>query len=152
MKIKKKLPWFNSNINNGISERCNLKESRRKTLMTKINSLTSTKSREVDKIMDTAEKSYYFNSLHDNRCSIKKIYAVCDYLLGRRKELPPLPDESKQELANRFHKFYTEKIQKIRDHLVELANDDSFTQIEIMDHISLQDVIETIFKITNKKL
>ena len=34
VKIKKKLPWFSSNIKNGISENTNLKESGRKTLMT----------------------------------------------------------------------------------------------------------------------
>ena len=41
VKIKKKLPWFSSNIKNGISERHKLKGGGRKTLMTQMNSLTS---------------------------------------------------------------------------------------------------------------
>ena len=81
------------------------------------------------------------------------------------KELSLPPAESKQELANRFDKFLTEKIHKIRDHHMELANDDSFTPIEVMDdntvnttsmklevfcHVSLQEVIKTIKKSPTK--
>ena len=116
-------------------------------------------------MMDRAERSYYLSSLHDNRFNIKKVHAICEDLLGRRKELPLPPAESKQELANRFNKFFTEKIQKIRDHFMELVNDNSFTALEVLDdnmvnttsiklevfhHLSLQEVIKTIMKSPTK--
>ena len=144
----------------------NLKESGRKTIMTQINSLTSAENiGKLNIMMDRAERSYYLNRLHDNRFYIKKIYAICNDLLGRRKEIPLPLAESKQELTNRFNQFFTEKVQKIRDHLMELVNDNSFTPIEVMDdntvnttstkmevfhHVSLQEVIETIMKSPTK--
>ena len=121
VKIKKKLPWFNNNIKNGISERHKLKREWKKDPEdTNKFSDFCRKCREVDNMMDRAERFYYLSSLHDNRFNIRKVHAICDDLLDRRKELPLPPAESKQELANRFNKFFTENIQKIRGHLIDL--------------------------------
>ena len=115
--------------------------------------------------MDRAERSYYLSTLHDNRFNIKKIYAICDDVLGRWKELPLPPAKSRQELAKRCNKFFTEKIHKIRDHLMKLVNDDSFTvlkvigdnmvnttstKLEVFHHVSLHKVIKTIMKSPTK--
>ena len=87
VKIKKKLPWFSSNIKNGISERCKLQREWKKD-PDDTNKFIDfyRKCREVDSMMDRAERSYYLSSLYDNRFNIKKIYAICDDLLGRRKK------------------------------------------------------------------
>ena len=166
VKIKKKPPWLSSNIKNGISERCKLEREWKKD-HDDTNKFIDfyRKCREVDNMMGRAERSYYLSSLNDNRFNIKKIYTIYDDLLGKRKELPLPPADSKQALANRFNKFFTEKIEKIRDHLMELVNVDSFTPLEVMNdnmanttsmklevfcHVSLQEVIETIMKSPTK--
>ena len=108
VKIKKKFLWFSSNIKNGISERHKLEKEWKKDPDDTSKFIDFyRKWREVDNMMARVERSYYLSSLHDNRFNIKKIYAICDDLLGRRKELPLLPAESKKELANRFNKFFT---------------------------------------------
>ena len=98
-KIKKKLPWFNSNIVNRISERHKLeREWKKDPDHTNKFIDIDRKCQEVDNMVDRAERSYYLSSLHDNRFNIKKIYAICDDLLDRRKESLLPPAESNQEL------------------------------------------------------
>ena len=85
VKIKKKLPWFRSNIKNEISERHKLQRQQKKG-PDDTNKFIDfyRKCRDIDNMMVRAERSYCLSSLHDNKFNIKKIYAIFDDLLGRR--------------------------------------------------------------------
>ena len=69
--------------------------------------------------MDMAERIFYRNKLQDNRNDFKAIYCICNGLLGRTRDLPLPPCESKQELADRFANFFSSKIKKIHSILDE---------------------------------
>ena len=57
------------------------------------------------------------------RNNYKQVFSVCDSLLGRGKDLPLPPCESKQQLANEFNECFINKIFKIRDILFARIDD-----------------------------
>ena len=73
--------------------------------------------------MDVAEKAYYRDKLMEYKNDYIQEFSVCNSLLGRGKDLPLPPCESKQQLANEFNEYFIDKISKIRDILFSRIDD-----------------------------
>ena len=67
----------------------------------------------VENMLDTAERSYYIDSVAQAKGNQKNIYNICNDLLGRDKNLPLPPCESNEVLADRFNTYFSNKISKI---------------------------------------
>ena len=80
-------------------------------------------------MLETAERSYYMDSLAPVKGDQKIIYNICNDLLGRDKNLPLPPCESNEVLANRFNTNFSDKISKIckdLEHTVDTSSCDPF--------------------------
>ena len=49
--------------------------------------------------------------------TLRKIFRICDDILGRKQDLPLPPGHTDEELAERFNKFFTTKIMNIWENL-----------------------------------
>ena len=67
----------------------------------------------VSNLLDDAERKYYHTQLHDNSHNLKKIFRICDGILGRELDLPLPPGHTEEEQAERFNKFFITKIMNI---------------------------------------
>ena len=65
-------------------------------------------------MLSFAKKDFYKTSLNENKYNYKKIFGICNNLLGRNQDLPLPTYNSNKELANEFNIFFTDKIQEIR--------------------------------------
>ena len=117
---RKKVPWFSTNIRHEI-QHCRKLERKWKLNKSDQEAYMEfyRQRRKVHNLMDMAERIFYRNKLQDNRNDFKTIYCICNGLLGRTRELPLPPCESKQELADRFANFFSSKIKKIHSILDE---------------------------------
>ena len=68
-------------------------------------------------MLSLAKKDFYKATLNKNKHNYKKIFGICNTLLGRSQKLPLPTCNSNKELANHFNTFFTDKIQKIRKEL-----------------------------------
>ena len=68
-------------------------------------------------MLSFAKKDFYKTSLNENKYNYKKIFGICNTLLGRSQELPLPTCNSNKELANDFNAFFTDKMHKIRKDL-----------------------------------
>ena len=68
-------------------------------------------------MLSFAKKDFYKATLNENKHKYKKVFGICNTLLGRNQELPLPTCNSNKELANDFNTFLTDKIQKIRKEL-----------------------------------
>ena len=73
--------------------------------------------RTTTNILNQAEKNYFCKLVEDNHTNTKKIFAICDKLLGRNQDLPLPPGFMNEELAECFNNFFVSKIIKITDNL-----------------------------------
>ena len=71
-------------------------------------------------LLNESEHIYYKNTLHEAKSNSKKIFTICNSLLGWNTSLPLPPGHSDSELADRFNIFFTSKISKIRTELKDL--------------------------------
>ena len=73
----------------------------------------------VSNMRDQAERSFFWESLADNRTNFKEIFNICNNILGRNNNLPlPLSDLN-INLANNFNNYFHEKIGNIYSSLVQ---------------------------------
>ena len=68
-------------------------------------------------ILNQAEKNYFCKLVNDNWTKTKKIFAICNNLLGRSQDHPLPLDFTDKELAKCFSKYFISKITNIRDTL-----------------------------------
>ena len=115
---KPKLPWFNANLASEIRKRKRLEKVWHKD-RTNINNYHRfyAQHRKVSNMLSLAKKDFYKATLNHNRHNYKKIYGICNTLLGRSRELPLPICNSTKELANNFNTFFIDKIQRIRKEL-----------------------------------
>ena len=115
---KPKLPWFNANLASEIRKRKRLEKVWHKN-RTNINNYHQfyAQCRKVSNMLSLAKKDFYKETLNQNKHNYKKIYGICNTLLGRSQELPLPICNSTKELANNFNTFFIDKIQKIRKEL-----------------------------------
>ena len=115
---RKKMPWFSDEVSNAIRSR---RRAEHKWLLDKNNSdkfLEFYRSRCLTtNILNQGEKNYFCKPVHDNCTKTKKIFAICNNLLGRSQDLLLPPSFTDKELAKCFNKFFISKIANIRDSL-----------------------------------
>ena len=88
---KPKLPWFNDNLAYEIRKRNQLEKIWYKD-RTNINNYHQfyTQCCRVSNMLSLAKKDFYKTSLNENKYNYKKIFGICNTLLGRNQELPCL--------------------------------------------------------------
>ena len=108
---RKKIPWFNDEVSNAIRLR---RRAECKWLLDKNNPdkfLEFYRAwRKTTNILNQAEKNYYHKLVKDNCTNTKKIFAICNKLLGRNQDLPLPPGFMNEELAEHFNNFFISKI------------------------------------------
>ena len=137
VKKRKKLPWMNANIRKEICIRCKL-EKIWKLDRDNTNKFLEfyRKRREVSNLIDKSEREYYKKNLQEHRRDYKKVFNICDNLLGREQQ-NALPDaNSKLELANRFNKFFVDKVDKIRRGLEEEIANDNVNILDLHEQVT----------------
>ena len=119
--------------------------------------------RDINNLLRRKEKSYYQNQLQDSRCDLRKIFTICNDLLGRKTSSALSDANSKQELADRLSTYFKAKIEKIWDKInirVNKLKEDGIqepkekivqcdNQLEQFNSISLTEVEDLIRKSTN---
>ena len=76
--------------------------------------------RQVTNLLNESERTYYKNTLHEAKFNFKKMFTICNSLLGWNTSLPLPPGCSNSELAECFTIFFTSKISRIRSELKDL--------------------------------
>ena len=71
-------------------------------------------NKRVFNLLDFAEKEFYKRSLLDKKYNYRKVFDICNNLLGRNKDLTFTPSQSNKTLADEFNTFLVQKIEKIR--------------------------------------
>ena len=105
----------------------------------------------VRNMLDEAERRYCQNQLQDNSNNAKKIFGICNGILGRKRDLPLPPGYTEEEQAERFNKFFITKIINIQENLQanpvqctiaeDHRNPPSFTQFK---ELSEHDIVKLI--------
>ena len=89
---RRKIPWFNDEVSEAIRSR---RKAEHKWLLDKNNPdkfLEFYRTwRTTTNILNQAEKNYYCKLVENNHMNTKKIFAICDNLLGRNQDLPLPP-------------------------------------------------------------
>ena len=71
-------------------------------------------------LLNESECTYYKNTLHESKQNSKRLFKICNSLLGCNTTLPLPPGLSDNELADHFNTFFISKISKIRSGLEDL--------------------------------
>ena len=71
-------------------------------------------------LLDESECTYYKNTLHESRQNSKRLFKICNSLLGCNINLPLPPGFYDNELADCFNTFFISKIPKSRLGLEDL--------------------------------
>ena len=72
-------------------------------------------------LLNELEHTYYKNTLHEAKSNSKKMFTICNSLLGWNTSLPLPPGHSDSELAESFNIFFTSKISRFRSELKDLS-------------------------------
>ena len=72
----------------------------------------------MSNLLDQAERDFFRTSITENSSNYKRIYEICNHLLGRTKDSPMPPGVTNKDLACRFNNFFIDKITKIRNDLI----------------------------------
>ena len=119
----------------------------------------------VPNLLDNAQCKYYQDKLHEHKKDYKRIFELCNGILGCNKDLSLPPSNSTQELADQFNKFFTNKIDNNRNKLhainktalnpvqappTEKPNIDLCCSLEEFAPITEKDVIRSVFKSLSK--
>ena len=109
----KAILWYNENILEDICKRHRLERVMKKTKKSQHYINFYRQCCLVANMLDTAERSYYIDSLAQRNGDKKIIYNICNDLLDRNKNLPLPPCESNEVLGNRLNTYFSDKISKI---------------------------------------
>ena len=111
---KPKVPWFNDTITKAIHH---CRKLERTWYKDKTNSehfmAFYHQCRQVANLLDKAEHEFFQNSIAENSNNYRKIYTICNQLLGRTKESPLLPGCTNQGLADRFNNFLPTRLPRL---------------------------------------
>ncbi|XP_071804743.1 uncharacterized protein [Asterias amurensis] len=106
--------WFTSSINIEKLKRKKLEQRWRKSQLTINKDMYKLQRNKVVRLINEAESHNYQNLIDENRGDCRQIFPVIDSLL-HRKAATVLPTHTTPvELANRFSRFFQEKIKVIR--------------------------------------
>ena len=164
---KPKLPWFNTTLANEIRKRKRLEKVWHKD-RTNINNYHRfyAQRRKVSNMLSLAKKDFYKTTLNQNKYNYKKIYGICNALLGRNRETPLPICNSTKELANNFNTFFVDKIQRIRKELNDYKMQQKITStsksipeisclpddkaLKVFREVSIEETIKYIMKAPSK--
>ena len=112
-----KLPWYSNEIGEAIQRHCKAEwDISNKDKCLKYYRL----GRQVTNLLNESECTYYKNTLHEAKSNSKKMFTICNSLLGWNTSLPLPPEHSDSELAECFNIFLTSKRSRIRSELKDL--------------------------------
>ena len=118
------IPWLHDNITNLIKERCKAENIWRKDKSNANNFIKFYRlCRLASNTMDIIQKAYCKDKPMECKNNYKQVFSVYNSLLGRAKDIPLPPCESKQQLSNEFNEYFIDKISKIRDILFASIDD-----------------------------
>ena len=104
---KPKLPWFNDNLVCEIRKGKWLEKIWHKDRTNTNNYLQFyTQCCKVSHRLSLTKKDFYKATLNETKHNYKKIFGICNTLLGRSQELPLPTCNSNKELANDFNTFF----------------------------------------------
>ena len=72
----------------------------------------------VANLPDKADRKFFFTSIIENSANYKRIYEICNNLLGRSKDSPLPPGIPNRDLPVSFNNYFIEKIAKIHFDLI----------------------------------
>ena len=103
--------------------------------------------------MDIDEKAYYRDKLMECKNDYKQVFSVCNTLLGRGRNLPVPPCESKQQLANKFNEY----IQRIddfnssgHDHATYIMDPPANTFVTYYRELTIDEGVKLIMRVSTK--
>jgi len=129
--VKPNAPWYNAEINAAKRERRRLERiwKNDKTLENRIP--YENQCHHVSVLLDTTKEAFYTSKINDHSGDQKEVFKVVNKLLDRKPENTLPSHDSSLELANRFAKFFSDKIIKIRnDLLVQQQNTPNLPVLE----------------------
>ena len=106
--------------------------------------------RMVSNLLDNADRKYYHIQLQDNTHNFKKIFRICDGILGRKWDLPLPQGNTDEELSERFNKFFITKIMYIWETLKAIhsqtivAEDNNPPSCTQFKELLVEDIIKLI--------
>ena len=114
-----KVPWFTDRIAEAIRLRRSLERTwHRDRSNIEAYNLFHQQRRLVSNLLNKAERDFFRTSIIENSSNYKRIYEICNHLLGRTKDSPMPPGFTNKDLAYRFNNFFIEKITKIHNDLI----------------------------------
>ena len=118
---KPKLPWYGDKIGEAIC-RCHKAEWIWKNDISNKDKFLNfyRLRRQVTNLLNESECKYYKNTQYEAKFNSKKMFTICNSLLGWNTSLPLPPGHSISELAECFNIFFTSKISRIRSELKDL--------------------------------
>ena len=112
--------WYNLEIKEAKTEKRRKERVMRKTGLTVHKQIFTFACRTVNKLIEKAKKSFYIEKFQGVR-SCKELFSTVDFLFGK-KSSSPLPNVSNSENAYNFAHFFIEKIEKIREGLLNTSS------------------------------
>lgn len=112
-------PWYNSEIDSAKKARRKAEKTWRKSKLTIHRSIFMEKREEVNMLIKAAKQNHYSNMINGSH-DTKKMFKIVDELTSNKSENQLPEHSSPKELANRFSKFFEDKITKIRTRLDEM--------------------------------
>ena len=114
-----KIPWFTDRIAEAIRLRRSLERTwHRDRSNAEAYTLFCQQCRLMSNLLDKAERDFFWTSITENSSNYKRIYEICNHLLGRTKDSPMPPGVTNKDLACRFNNFFIDKITKICNDLI----------------------------------
>ena len=116
-----KLPWYSDEIWEAIHRHCKAERVWKNDISNKDKFLNFYRlRRQVTNLLNESECTYYKNTLQEAKSNYRKMFTICNSLLGWNTSFPLPPGHSDSELAECFNIFFTSKISRIRSELKDL--------------------------------
>ena len=114
-----KVPWFTNRIAGTIRLRRSLERTwHRDRSNAEAYTLFCQQCQLVSNLLNKAKRDFFCTSVTENSSNYKRIYEICNHLLGRTKDSPMPPGVTNKDLAYRFNNFFIDKITKICNDLI----------------------------------
>ena len=128
--VRPNVPWHSDAIGQAKRERRRAERKWRKTKLLVDRQIYCQKKRHVNKLCDQAKKDFYADKISECGKDQKQLFKVVNSLLHKPTETPLPSHDSEIELANRFAKFFTDKINKIRQQLATVQTETKLSSNE----------------------
>ena len=114
-------PWYSEEINNLKRSRRKLERRWRMTKLPSDRKLFIEGCDAVNNLIRDSKKNYFASLINENQSNYKQLFKIIDKLLQRKTDIQYPPCKSPTDLANKFIKYFTTKIDRIRGHITTAA-------------------------------